>query len=90
MSCAIESPSSWMVQSQRSTRPARCESHGRRLVRLEVMRDGTRATREFALENLADDRNFLAELRTGGIETIHTLDTTLEDVFVQVTGRTLA
>ena len=65
-------------------------AHGRRLVRLEVMRDGTRATREFALENLADDRNFLAELRTGGIETIHTLETTLEDVFVQVTGRTLA
>ena len=65
-------------------------AHGRRLVRLEVMRDGTRATREFTLENLADDRDFLAELRTGGIETIHTLETTLEDVFVQVTGRTLA
>jgi fluoroquinolone transport system ATP-binding protein len=65
-------------------------AHGRRLVRLEMMRDGTRAAREFALETLADDRDFLAELRTGGIETIHTLETTLEDVFVQVTGRTLA
>ena len=65
-------------------------AHGRRLVRLEMMRDGTRATREFALENLADGHDFLAELRAGGIETIHTLETTLEDVFVQVTGRTLA
>lgn len=65
-------------------------SHGRRVVRLEVMRGGTRAIREFALENLADDHDFLAELRTGGVETMHTLETTLEDVFVQVTGRTLA
>ena len=54
------------------------------------MRDGTRATQEFPLENLADNHEFLAELRTGGVETIHTLETTLEDVFVQVTGRTLA
>jgi fluoroquinolone transport system ATP-binding protein len=65
-------------------------SHGRRVVRLEVMRGGTRAIREFALESLADDHDFLAELRTGGIETMHTLETTLDDVFVQVTGRTLA
>jgi fluoroquinolone transport system ATP-binding protein len=65
-------------------------AHGRRFVRLEMMRDGARATREFALANLADDRGFLAELQAGGIETIHTLETTLEDVFVQVTGRTLA
>jgi fluoroquinolone transport system ATP-binding protein len=65
-------------------------AHGRRLVRLEMFRTGARSTREFPLKNLADDGNFLAELRTGGIETIHTLETTLEDVFVQVTGRTLA
>jgi fluoroquinolone transport system ATP-binding protein len=65
-------------------------SHGRRVVRLKVIRGGTRTTREFALENLADDHDFLAELRTGGVETMHTLETTLEDVFVQVTGRTLA
>ena len=65
-------------------------SHGRRVVRLEVIRGGTRATREFALDNLADDPEFLAELRTGGVETMHTLETTLEDVFVQVTGRALS
>ena len=53
------------------------------------MRGGTRAIREFALENLADDHDFLAELQTG-VETMHTLETTLDDVFVQVTGRTLA
>ena len=65
-------------------------SHGRRVVRLEVIRDGARAIRECALEDLADNDEFLSQLRTGGVETIHTLETTLEDVFVQVTGRTLA
>ena len=29
-------------------------------------------------------------LRAGGVETLHTLETTLEDVFIQVTGRRLA
>jgi fluoroquinolone transport system ATP-binding protein len=52
--------------------------------------DGTRIAREFAVTNLADDADFLGLLRSGAIETIHTLETTLEEVFVRVTGRTLA
>ena len=65
-------------------------AHGRRVVRLEMMRHGARYTREFPLDGVADDAEFLAVLRTGAVETIHTLETTLEDVFVQVTGKTLA
>jgi fluoroquinolone transport system ATP-binding protein len=65
-------------------------AYGRRVVRVEAMRDGTRAVREFPLDGLADDSAFQALLRTADVETIHTLDTTLEDVFVRVTGRTLA
>jgi fluoroquinolone transport system ATP-binding protein len=65
-------------------------AHGRRVVRIETRRDDVTAAREFALEGLADDPEFLALVRAGGIETIHTLETTLEDVFIQVTGRTLA
>ena len=65
-------------------------AHGRRAVRIETMQDGTRASREFALDGLADDREFLALLRSGSVETIHTLETTLEDVFIRVTGRMLA
>ena len=34
-------------------------------------------------------RSFCLILRSGDIETMHTLETTLEDVFVQVTGRAL-
>jgi fluoroquinolone transport system ATP-binding protein len=65
-------------------------AHGRRVVRVEALRDGTRAVREFALDGLADETDFQSLLRSGDIETIHTLETTLEDVFVRVTGRRLA
>ena len=64
-------------------------AHGRRRVRLEMTCDGARAVREFALDGLADNPVFLSLLRAGDIETMHTLETTLEDVFVQVTGRAL-
>jgi fluoroquinolone transport system ATP-binding protein len=65
-------------------------AHGRRVVRVETREDGAIASRDFDLDGLAEDPAFSALLRAGGIETIHTLETTLEDVFVQVTGRTLA
>lgn len=64
-------------------------AHGRRRVRLEMMREGTRAAHEFPLDGLADNPEFLSMLRAGAIETMHTLETTLEDVFVQVTGKAL-
>jgi fluoroquinolone transport system ATP-binding protein len=65
-------------------------AHGRRVVRVEAMLDGTRTAREFALDGIGSDREFAALLRAGGVETIHTLETTLEDVFVKVTGKALA
>ena len=65
-------------------------AHGRRIVRLESLHNGSRAVREFPLDGLPDNPEFVSALRAGGIETMHTLETTLEDVFVQVTGRTLA
>jgi fluoroquinolone transport system ATP-binding protein len=64
-------------------------AHGRRVVRVELMCDNTRTSREFSLDGLADDLEFASVLRSGSVETIHTLETTLEDVFVHVTGRTL-
>jgi fluoroquinolone transport system ATP-binding protein len=64
--------------------------HGRQIVRVETMIDGTRASHEFPLAGLADNSAFLSKLRSGQVETLHTLETTLEDVLVQVTGRPLA
>jgi fluoroquinolone transport system ATP-binding protein len=65
-------------------------AHGRPVVRIEMTVNGTRAVREFPLQGLADNAEFLSALRGGTVETIHTLETTLEDVFVRVTGRALA
>lgn len=63
--------------------------HGRRTVRIEMTSDGARAVREFPLDGLGENPEFQSVLRSGGIETMHTLETTLEDVFIQVTGRAL-
>lgn len=60
-------------------------AHGRRDVRVDLV-DGRSLS--FPLDGLADDPAFLAALR-GGVQTIHTQEATLEDVFVQLTGRTL-
>jgi fluoroquinolone transport system ATP-binding protein len=74
------------LDSPRSLRLA----YGRKMVRLEAASDGARTEWEFPLDGLADNADFLRLLRSGAVETLHTLETTLEDVFVQVTGRTLA
>jgi len=47
------------------------------------------ASREFALEALADNAEFLALLRRGDVRTIHTQETTLDEIFIGVTGGAL-
>jgi fluoroquinolone transport system ATP-binding protein len=63
--------------------------HGERRVRVEYRSAGRLERCEFDLDALGRDERFLALLRDGTIETIHTLDATLEDVFLEVTGRGL-
>lgn len=66
--------------------------HGRRRVRVEYHHDGTSAPTqqaEFPLDGLGDSDEFLKILRTNRIETIHTQEATLEDIFIQTTGRSL-
>ncbi len=64
-------------------------SHGTRRVRVEHRVNGGTASREFELDKLADNGGFLDILRAGKVETIHTLEATLEDIFMDVTGRRL-
>ncbi|MGH7551664.1 MAG: ATP-binding cassette domain-containing protein [Longimicrobiales bacterium] len=73
------------VDAPRSLRLA----HGRRTVRIETG-DGKREAHEFDLQGIGENPEFLRLLSSGGVETIHTQETTLEDVFVRLTGRTLA
>jgi fluoroquinolone transport system ATP-binding protein len=63
---------------------------GRRIVRVERVGKNGREVRDFALDRLSHDPVFAEWLQSEAIETMHTLETTLEDVFVEVTGRALA
>jgi fluoroquinolone transport system ATP-binding protein len=63
--------------------------HGRRTVRVEYSADGQWVSAEYPLEGLWNNRVFLDVLRFQDVQTIHTQETTLEDVFIGVTGRSL-
>jgi fluoroquinolone transport system ATP-binding protein len=64
--------------------------YGRRVVRVEYRSDGQTVTRDFSLETLGDEPDFIELLRGGQVQTIHTLEATLEDIFIEITGRRLA
>jgi len=62
----------------------------RRSVRVEY-RSGTELVSvEFDLDSPTGKAEFLETVRTHDVETIHTLEPSLEDVFIKVTGRRLA
>jgi fluoroquinolone transport system ATP-binding protein len=51
--------------------------------------NGALETAEFGMDGLADDPAFHAVLRDHHVETIHSREASLDDVFVEVTGRRL-
>jgi fluoroquinolone transport system ATP-binding protein len=63
--------------------------HGKRVVAVEYGANGRRQRREFLLDSLGNNAEFLNMLRTEAIQTIHTQETTLENIFIGVTGREL-
>ena len=66
-------------------------ARSRRLVRVEYRAvDGTLQTAEFPMDGLADDVDFHSVLRSHHVETIHSREASLDEVFVDVTGRSLA
>ncbi len=65
--------------------------YGKRTVRVEYHADGGPLQQaEFPIDGLGDNADFAALLRREKIETIHTQEATLEDIFVETTGRRLA
>lgn len=64
--------------------------HGEPRVRVEYLVNGTVEHCEYALWALGSNDEFLETLRTEDVQTIHTLEASLEEVFVQVTGRSLS
>ncbi|MHC9291798.1 ABC transporter ATP-binding protein [Mycobacterium sp. LTG2003] len=76
---ALDSPAELKIaRSQRQVR-----------VQYRVPETGLTAA-EFAMDGLADDPEFHRILRNHHVETIHSREASLDDVFVEVTGRRLA
>ena len=65
-------------------------ARSQRLVRVQYRgENGRLGTADFAMDGLADDPGFHAVLREHHVETIHSREASLDDVFVEVTGRRL-
>jgi fluoroquinolone transport system ATP-binding protein len=66
-------------------------ARSRRLVRVEYRNDNGRLeAAEFGMDGLPDNPSFNDVLRGHHVETIHSMEANLEDVFVEVTGRHLS
>jgi len=63
--------------------------YGRHLVRVEYSKNGKIEFQDFELDGLAENEVFLKTLREHNIQTIHSQETTLENIFIEVTGRKL-
>jgi fluoroquinolone transport system ATP-binding protein len=64
--------------------------YGRRVVRVEYHDSDHTEAEEFNFEGIGSNEQFLKLLRESNIETIHSMESTLEDVFIKVTGRSLS
>lgn len=63
--------------------------HGKKIVKVEYLNNGELIRQDFDLKNLADNKAFLDLLRSGNIQTIHTAEATLDEIFIKATGRQL-
>jgi len=64
-------------------------AHGRQQVRVEYAEGSTHQQATFDLRGLGTNRSFMDILERDTIETIHSREATLEDVFIATTGREL-
>ena len=60
--------------------------YGKRTMFLEYKENGETVGVEFPLDGIGKNKEFLDLLQTKEIETLHSGETTLEDIFIQVTG----
>ncbi|KYK20243.1 ATP-binding protein [Thermoplasmatales archaeon SM1-50] len=63
--------------------------HGKKIVRVEYINNEEITHQEFTLAKLGSNTTFINLLNSGRIQTIHTQEATLDDVFIKVTGRQL-
>jgi fluoroquinolone transport system ATP-binding protein len=63
--------------------------YGQPIVRVGYLNSGDVQHREFLLSGLCDNSEFLDLLRTYEVQTMHSLEASLENVFILLTGRSL-
>ena len=61
--------------------------HGKKIVKIEYLKDNELLRKDFDLTNLATNQAFLEILKSGTVQTIHTAEATLDDIFIKATGR---
>ncbi len=60
--------------------------YGKRTMKLEYKEKGKTILREFPMDGIGRNQDFIDLLQAKDIETLHSGETTLEDIFIQVTG----
>ncbi|HYF83452.1 MAG TPA: ABC transporter ATP-binding protein [Clostridia bacterium] len=75
--CLIDSPRQMMIDK------------GRKSLRVEYREKQETCFKDFELANLGDNLEFMQLIKNKSIERMHTQEATLEDIFIEVTGRGL-
>lgn len=60
--------------------------YGKRTMKLEYKEKGKTVLEEFPMDGIGRNEKFIELLQTKDIETLHSGETTLEEIFIQVTG----
>lgn len=63
--------------------------HGKKSVKVKCRDNGHTESSEFELKGLGEDAEFLNLIKRAEVETIHTQEATLDDIFIKVTGKKL-
>ncbi len=62
---------------------------GKKKIKVESRSESGIITEEFAMDGIGENTRFQELLKSGKLETIHSLEASLEDIFIEVTGRRL-
>ena len=60
--------------------------YGKRIMKVEYKENGSLVTKEFPMDHIGQNEEFIDILKTKAIETLHSGETTLEEIFIKVTG----
>lgn len=64
--------------------------HGQRKIEVTFGQNGSTAVQEFPLDHLGQNNEFIQLIQNNYIQTIHTQEATLENIFIEITGQELA